>query len=453
MQRRFQKANRKQMFLLPPSIDHWVSGEHLARFIWDCVETFDLKPFYDVYADEGAPPYDPQMMLATLLYAWSTGIRSSRLIAKACEEQIPFRWLMANIMPDHCAFARFRSRHEAQISGLFTQILALCQESGLVRLGRVFLDGTKIKGNAALSSSHTKEYFEKEIARLVKESKTADEEEERKYGQGLRANDELPENLKSSTERLGRLRQAREVLEKKAAEERQAQEEVIRKREEEEKQNGKKKGGRKPAAPEDVVNHERKANATDPESRIMKGKNGFVQGYNSQAVVTEDQIIISAVVTQDENDVHQLGPMLAAAEQDLEEAGIEQIPQALAADAGYWQEGLDVQGIEQDGPELFIATANRHKEKQAAKQEPPPRGRIPDKASKQERMTRKLRTKRGKAVYSLRGQTIEPVFGQIKSIMGFTQFLRRGLKAVQSEWQLICACFNLRKLHRFAFSQ
>ncbi len=450
MQRRFQKANRKQMFLLPPSIDNWVSGEHLARFIWDCVETFDLKPFYDAYADDGAPPYDPQMMLATLLYAWSTSIRSSRQIAKACEEQIPFRWLTANLMPDHCAFARFRSRHEAEIGGLFTQILALCQEAGLVRLGRVFLDGTKIKGNTALSSSHTKEYFEKEIARLVKESKAADEEEDRRYGQGMRG-DELPENLKSSTERLGRLRQAQEVLKKKAAEERQAQEEVIRKREEEEKQTGKKKGGRKPSSPDDVVNQERKANTTDPESRIMKGKNGFVQGYNSQAVVTEDQIIISAVVTQEENDLHQLVPMIAVAEQNLEEAGIEQTPQALAADAGYWHEGLDVQGIEEEGPELFIATANRHKEKQAAGQEPPPRGRILDKASKQERMTRKLRTKRGKKVYSLRGQTIEPVFGQIKSAMGFTQFLRRGLKAVQSEWQLICACFNLRKLHCFAF--
>ena len=451
MQRRFQKANRNQILLLPPSIDDWVAEEHLARFIWDCVETFDLKPFYQAYANEGAPPYDPQMMLATLLYAWATGTRSSRKIAKACEDQVPYRWLTGNIMPDHCAFARFRTRHESDIRGLFTQVLTLCQETGLIRLGRVFLDGTKIQGNSALSSSHTKEYFDKEIARLVEESKAADDTDDKKYGNDKRG-DELPAKMKSTSGRLERLRQAQERLERKAAEERVAQEKVLADRADEEQRTGKKKGGRKPVSPNDAVNHDRKANATEPESRIMKGNKGFVQGYNGQAVVTDGQIIIAAEVTQDENDIHQLVPMLTAVTESLEDAGIEQTPKALAADAGYWHDGLDIQRIENEGPELFIATANRHKERKSVEQEPAPRGRIPKDASKLERMTRKLRTERGKAVYRQRCQTVEPVFGQIKSAMGFDRFLRRGLKAVQSEWLLICACCNLLKLHRFAFS-
>jgi transposase len=450
MKRRFQKPNRAQLHLLPHSVDAWISGQHLARFIWECVESFDLAAFYDSYGEEGAPPYDPQMMLSTLLYAWCTGTRSSRQIAKACQEQIAYRWLTGNILPDHCAFARFRSRHEQAINELFNQVLLLCHEVGLLRLGRVFLDGTKIKGNAALAASHTRKHIEKEIKKMLSEAKTADEEEDRKYGKD-RGGDELPEDLRNPSGRLARLKQAREILAKKEAEEREAQQQLINDREQEERQTGKKKRGRKPADPQSVVNHERKANVTDPDSRIMKSKEGYLQGFNSQAVVTEEQIIIAAVVSQDENDVHQLEPMLQEVKERLEETGIEQIPDALAADAGYWREDLDIQTIEAQGTELFIATANRLKEEQAAREQPPPQGRIPANASKRDRMTRKLRTKAGKAVYKLRCQTVEPVFGQIKAVMGFRQFLRRGLDAVQSEWSLICLCSNLLKLHRAAF--
>lgn len=450
MQRRFRQANRKQMLLFPPSVDDWVAGEHLARFIWDCVETFDLRSFYDAYAGEGAPPYDPKMMLATLLYAWSTGTRSSRQIARACEEQIPYRWLMANIMPDHCAFARFRKRHEAEIKGLFAQILGMCQEVGLVRLGRVFLDGTKIKGNASLAANHPLAFFEKEISRMLADAKEKDAADDRKYGRKYRG-DELPAGLRSS-ERLLRLRQAKDILDAKARAERESREEVLRKRQEEEEHSGRKKPGRKPLSPDAVVNHERKANTTDPASRIMKSREGYLQGYNSQAVVTKDQIIIAAAVTQEENDLHQLAPMMEAMVESLAEAGVVDSPAALAADAGYWYEDLPVDDLEKDGPELFIATANRHKEKLAAKQEGPSSGRIPLRATGCERMTRKLRTKRGQAVYRLRCQTVEPVFGQIKQAMGFTRFLSRGIQAAQSEWLLICACFNLKKLHRFAYT-
>lgn len=450
MKRRFQKPNRAQLHLLPLSVDQWVPDEHLARFLWDTIESLDLAAFYDSYATEGAPPYNPQMMLATLLYAWSTGTRSSRKIAKACQEQIPYRWLTGNIMPDHCAFARFLSRHEQAINALFVQVLSLCHDVGLVRVGKVFLDGTKIKANAALAASHTRKHIEAEIAKMLAEAKRTDEAEDRKYGSDKRG-DELPEQWSKSSGRLARLQEARVQLEKKAAAERQAQEELIRTRAEEEQQTGRKRRGRKPKAPEDMVNGERKANATDPASRIMKSREGYLQGFNSQAVVTEDQIIVAAQVTQEENDLHQLEPMLEEVEERLLEAGVEESVKALAADAGYWRDNLDVPEIEKEGTKLFIATANRLKQERANHEEPPPRGRISTEAGARERMTRKLRTKAGQAVYKLRCQTVEPVFGQIKSVMGFRQFLRRGLSAVQSEWSLICLCFNLLKLHRAAF--
>ena len=450
MRRRFHKANRSQLHLLPLSIDQWVEDNHLARFLWDCVEQFNLGQFYAAYGDEGAPPYDPQMMLATLLYAWCLGIRSSRRIARACEDQVPFRWLTGNIRPDHCAFARFRSRHEAAINHLFAQVLSLCHEAGLARVGKVYLDGTKMQANGSLAANRTLAHLEEEIGKMHEEMKAADATEDALHGKDRRG-DELPPALRGKQERLARLQEARERLELAAAAERVEQEEKLAKRAEEEQQSGKKKPGRKPASPDEVVNHERKANTTDPASRIMKTRQGHVQGYNAQAIVTADQCIVSAEITQEENDVHQLEPMLAALEATLDAAGIEDRPQALAADAGYWHDQLDMAQLEQACPELFIATASRLRAAQACQAEGAPQGRIPGDITSKQRMTRKLRTKAGRAIYKLRSQTVEPVFGQIKSAMGCRGFLRRGLEAVQSEWSLICACFNLRKLYKAAY--
>ena len=447
MRRRFHKPNRSQLHLLPISIDQWVEENHLARFLWDCVEHFNLGQFYAAYGDEGAPPYDPQMMLAVLLYAWCLGIRSSRRIAQACEDQVPFRWLTGNIRPDHCAFARFRSRHEEAINHLFTQVLSLCHEAGLAKVGKVYLDGTKMQASASLAANRTLAHLEQEIVKMQGEMKDADAADDARHGKDRRG-DELPAGLRGKRERLARLQEAKERLELAATAERLAQESKLAKRAEEEEQSGKKKPGRKPASPDAVVDHERKANPPDPASRIMKTSQGHVQGFNAQAIVTAGQCIVSAEVTQEENDVHQLEPMLAVLKATLEAAGIEDRPQALAADAGYWHDQLEVTELEQEGPELFIATASRVKEAQA---EGSPQGRIPDDITPKQRMTRKLRTKAGRAVYTLRSQTVEPVFGQIKSIMGCRSFLRRGLEAVQSEWSLICACFNLRKLYRAAY--
>ena len=452
MRRRFHKANRSQLHLLPISIDQWVEDSHLARFLWDCVEQFNLGQFYAAYGDEGAPPYDPQMMLATLLYAWCLGIRSSRRIAKACEDQVPFRWLTGNIRPDHCAFARFRSRHEEAINQLFAQVLSLCHEAGLVKVAKVYLDGTKMQANGALAANRTLAHLEHEIAKMQAEMKATDAAEDARHGKDRRG-DELPPELRSKGERLARLEQAKERLELAAAAERVEQEQKLAKRAEEEEQSGKKKPGRKPADPDAVVNHERKANTTDPASRIMKTRQGHIQGYNAQAIVTADQCIVSAEITQEENDVHQLKPMLSALEATLDAAGIEDRPQALAADAGYWHDQLDIAKLEQAGPELFIATASRLHEARAEQAAELFQGRIPKDINPKQRMKRKLRTKAGRAMYKLRSQTVEPVFGQIKSAMGCRGFLRRGLEAAQSEWLLICACFNLRKLYMAAYGK
>jgi hypothetical protein len=225
-------------------------------------------------------------------------------------------------------------------------------------------------------------------------------------------------------------------------------EEKIRAREAEEASTGEKKRGRKPKDPEEAVDHDRKANVTDPDSRILKTRQGYIQGYNGQAVVTEDQIIVSMALTQEENDLHQLEPMIEETKKTIDEAGIDKPLGALGADAGYWRDDLDVPGIEEEGPELTIATKKDWKQRKACEEQEPPRGRIPKNATPRQRMDRRLRTKKGRETYKLRGRTIEPVFGQIKKIFGFIGFMRRGVRAAQSEWALMCACFNLMELFR-----
>jgi len=447
MGREFIAGNRDQLLLLPPSVDKWVPMDHVVRFIWDCVSQINKFAFYSSYGREGRPPYDPAMMLAVLIYAYSEGIRSSRKIAKACAEQLPFRWLTGNVVPDHCAVARFRSRHEELLRKVFVDALRLCHEAGLVNLGKIFLDGTKLKANASLESNRRLEQLEKEVAQMFEEAKKVDSEEDEEFGPD-QSGDGLPKPLQSAQGRLERLQAAKERLEKEAAAERKEQEEKIRAREAQEASTGQKKRGRKPNDPEEAVDHDRKANVTDPDSRIMKTRHEYIQGYNGQTVVTEDQIIVSMAVTQEENDLHQLEPMIEETKRTIGEAGIDKPLGAMAADAGYWRDDLDVPGMEEEGPILVITTKKDWKQRKACEEQEPPRGRIPRTATTRERMDRRLKTKKGRETYKLRGRTIEPVFGQIKKIFGFVGFMRRGVRAAQSEWALICACFNLMKLYR-----
>ena len=431
MSRRFQRPNREQLFLFPPSLEEWVDGNHIVRFLRDCVEQFDLSSFYSAYKQEGGAPYDPGMMLTTMLYAWCRGIRSSRKIAEACREQVPFRWATGNLCPDHCAFARFFQRHGEAIKNLFAQVLYLCHRTGVLRVGQLYLDGSKIAANASLAANRTLEYLQEEIGRM--------EEEMRKQDAADKAcsdGEELPKELRARQERLARLRQAKESLELTlAAKQAEAQDETASASPPPEKKKRKKS---KKTEEEKVP----QANMTDPDSRIMRARQGYVQGYNAQAVVNEDQFIVALDVVQDANDLHLLERMLSVLRTSLEAAGIEKRPKMMGGDAGYWLKNRDIAGLErQEELELLIATCNRHKQPKEA-----PRGRIPKSASTEERMMRKLSTKEGQEKYQKRSWTVEPVFGQIKDCLNGRRFLRRGLEKVRREWSLLCSCLDLRKL-------
>ena len=445
MSRRFQRADREQMFLLPPSIEEWVNEGHIVRFLQDCVDQFDLSSFYSAYKQEGGAPYDPKMMLTTMLYAWCRGIRSSRKIAEACREQIPFRWATGNLCPDHCAFARFFQRHGESIKELFAQVLYLCHKAGAIQVGQLYLDGSKVGANASLDANKTLEYIREEIKRIEEEMKKQDEADNASQASG-RHEDELPPELHARKERLERLRQAKARLEmelavKRAAEEKKASEtanDTASGTDSASLPEDKKKRGKEEEKKEDK---EPKANVTDPDSRIMKSRQGYLQGYNTQVVVTKEQFIIAQEVVQDENDLHLLEKMLSVVQSFLQKAGIEECPEQLAADAGYWRNDVDVPGLEQEGLELLIATCNpRNQPKEA------PRGRIPKSASTKERMRRKLSTKSGREKYKKRKETVEPVFGQIKDCLCARRFLRRSLEKVRHEWSFLCSCLDLRKL-------
>jgi hypothetical protein len=280
---------------------------------------------------------------------------------------------------------------------------------------------------------------------MLAEAEAKDAEEDRLYGSAR--GDELPEGLRRREERLRRLRECRERLAREAAERSAGQERKIAERAAKEAENGRKLRGRKPKAPDPSPEGDAKANVTDPESRVMKTRSGYIQGYNAQAAVTEGQVIVAAEVTQEANDVGQLHPMLAKARENLAAAGVEGLPGAVLVDAGYWSEA-NAAGMEAEGPELFAATTKEWKQRKAARESPPPRGRIPQALGARERMERKLLTKRGRALYRKRGMTVEPVFGQVKAARGGDRFLLRGTVGAACEWKLLCGTHNLLKLWR-----
>lgn len=444
----FLESNRDQMYLMPVSMRDWLPEDHLAWFILDVVEEFDLTSFYQRYRADGwgRAAYEPGMMVSLLLYAYSLGIRSSRQIERACESDVAFRVIAGNQKPDYSTICRFRKEFEAELGELFTEVLRLCVEAGLVKVGVLALDGTKVKGNTSLSANRTYEYLEKEVKQMLREAEAKDAEEDALYGRDRRG-DELPEKLAHRESRLARLKEAKAQLEGQAQEKAAVGREKIEARKGEEKAIGRKKRGRKPKDPDEAPDWRAKANLTDLESRIMKTPNGYIQGYNAQAVVTTDQIIVAAEVTQQQNDAGQLDPMVEKASEELRGAGVKQKVRVMLADAGYYSEE-NVLKADPEGPELLLATSRDRKQRQAMKEASAPRGRIPNKATVKERMERKLLTKRGKALYKLRSKTVEPVFGQIKGARYCDRFMRRGLTPAIGEWRLICATHNLLKLWR-----
>ena len=444
----FRPTNREQGFLMPPDMKEWLPEGDLVWFVIDAVKQIDLRPFYRKYRQDGKgnTAYEPAMMVTLLVYAYCLGVRSSRKIERLCQVDVGFRVITGNQGPDHSTLCRFRQGNRKQIGELFTHILQLCAEAGLVKLGLVALDGVKVKANAALSENRGLSSIEKEVERILQEAEEVDAAEDELYGKDKRG-DELPEGLRKRSSRLQRLQEAKERLERKQEEQARQQEEKIRAREREEHKSGQKKRGRKPKRPEEAVNTQTKANITDPESRIMKKGTGYLQAYNSQVVVTKEQIIIAADVTQEENDKKQLHPMLKQAQVELEKAGVEEEIGMLLADAGYWSE-RNIQAADPDGPELLVATAKDRKQQKAFQEMGAPRGRIPAGLSVRERMERKLRTKQAKEKYKQRGWMVEGVIGQITDTRDCDQFMLRGEEMVRSEWRLIAGAHNMLKLWR-----
>lgn len=438
----FREYNPQQMYLLSPSLNDWLEENHLARFIDECVDGMNLGKFYDAYnADgEGNAAYHPIMMVKLLLYSYCIGVTSSRKIATACEDQVSFRFLSANQFPDFRSLARFRRLHDEALKSLFVEILNLCKTAGMVKMGTVALDGTKIKANAALEANETVESLEKKIALLLKTAEETDSTEDAKYGADKRG-DELPEGLQSKAERVIRLQAAKEKLEALKAEKETAHQERLQQRSAEEAATGKKKPGRKPK--EKLESKEPKINLTDEDSRIMKTRQGYLQGYNAQiAVDSETQVIVAQDLTQDCNDKNQLEPMLKCMQ-----AQCGQLPDNLAVDAGYWSEANAK--LETSQTKLFIAVQKEWKQKKAQLEEPVPVGRIPANATQADLMERRLLTKEGRATYRLRGQTVEPVFGQMKSCRGFVTLRLRGKQGAALEWSLWSSTHNLLKLWRW----
>jgi transposase len=423
----------EQDLLLPPNPRQWLAEDHLVYFVSEVVDQLDLSAMHAVYEKEkrGQPPYDPRLMTKLLVYGYCTGVYSSRRIQKRLREDIPFKVLAAGNEPDFRTISDFRKIHIETLQGLFEQVLAMALECGAIQLGRVSLDGTKLKANAskhkAMSYGRMKEkqqQLKAEVKQLLDQATAADEMEDRQYG-GKRG-DELPEELRRRETRLAKIKEAKKVVEQRARD--KAAEE------------GKSADEAKRAKPDDQDQY----NFTDPESRMMKGADGFVQGYNAQAAVEPKLLlIVGQSVTEATNDKKQLIPMVELIEQ---QSG--QRPEAILADNGYCSE-QNLEHLESaDEPERkiegFIATG---KQKHGEHRLPAKRGPLPKGATRVDRMKRKLKTKVGKAVYAARKCVVEPVFGQIKQARGFRQFLLRGKEKVKGEWALLCLTHNILRLH------
>ena len=448
----FRSYNPQQDYLLPPSLNDWLPEDHLARFISDTVEMMDLGDFYRYYRanGQGNAAYHPAMMVKVLLYGYCVGIPSSRKIEKALVDDVAFRWLATSNRPDFRTISDFRKKHLKSLKSLFTQVLLLCRRAGLIRAGIVALDGTKVRANASLSknrrysrlTSEEKELFKK-VERLLEEAGRVDLEEDNIYG--TRRGDELPEELATTKKRLNKIREAKAQLEAEAEDRAQEQGKMVEARKREEEQTGRKKQSRKPKKPpDDAVDGSAKANLTDPDSKIQKARHGYIQGFNAQAMVSEDQIVVACDVVQDRNDIHQLVPMLESTEENL--ATIGDRCGLLLADAGYCSDDNLEYLSDPKRPNALIATRKDHKQRNDRTS--PPRGRIPKDAGLKERMDRKLKTTVGRALYSMRSYTVEPIFGQMKECRKLKRFLLRGLDKVKGEFSLWCITHNVLKLYR-----
>jgi transposase len=463
MGQRFVACDREQSFLMPPDVREWLPDRHLAWFVIDAVAEMDLDAFYAAYRRDGRarPAYDPAMMVAVLLYAYARGIRSSRVIERACEEDVAFRVLAAQRRPDHATIARFVERHQDAIAGLFGEVLTLCARSGLAKVGVIAVDGTTVHANASRNENLDYEQIAREI---LEEAQAVDAAEDELYGDAR--GDELPPEFATAQGRRGWLREAKQRLEaERAADPRPVPrsrpkrlKEAKRRLEEElwtearaneayetYRARGRMKDGRRfggppkpytpPATPEGRIN------VTDPDSRVVKGLRGFLQGYNAQAVTNEHQVVLAAEIETVGADFGHLEPMLDAAQRELAGAGVSDTPGVVVADAGYWH-GEQMQRIVNRGIEVLIPPDTSRRRTTRRNWD----------GGHYDFMRRVLATERGNSLYRQRQPMIEPVFAQMKFNRGLDRFRRRGRGAVRTEWRLITATHNLLKLHRHALA-
>jgi transposase len=419
----------EQDLLLPPSLRDWLPEDHLAFFVGDLIDHLDLSAITAAYEDEerGYPPYHPVMLTKVLVYAYCVGVFSSRKIQRRLIEDIAFRVLAAGNEPDFRTIADFRKRHLSALQGFFEQVLDVARALGTLRVGRIALDGSKVKANAskhkAMSYGRMKEKAKQlrdEVTQLLAQAEATDAAEDAQYGADVRG-DELPAELQRRESRLKRIREATRALKARAKEEAVAKGEPA-----------------EAATPDSKAQY----NFTDPESRIMKGPDGFVQAYNVQVAVNEQQLIVGQAVTQDTNDKKQLIPMITIIE---EQSG--DTPTQLLADAGYCSDA-NLAAVADTPIDAYISTRKQKHGERPVRPGPCPRGPLPKDATRVDRMTRKLHTKAGAAVYAARKAIVEPVIGQIKQARGFRQFLLRGIEKVQGEWSLVCTTHNILKLYR-----
>ncbi|WP_427175116.1 IS1182 family transposase [Arthrobacter sp. 92] len=449
MNKRFKPFEPDAVMLVPPSLDEWLPGNHLARFIADLVaEELDLSRLYGSYAKtKGQPPYDPRLMVRVLLYGYCVGIRSSRELERACVDVVAFRWLAGQQAPDFRSIGRFRKRHLAALGNVFLQALELCRAAGMVSLGRVALDGTKVRANAsrrkAMSYGRLTErqkILAAEVSDMLADAQSVDAAEDARYGADKRG-DELPAELADRQSRLVKMAAARKQLEGEAAE--KARRDAERKA----RDDGTAAAKGQEAAAKAVVKPSAQRNFTDPDARIMKTADGsFHYCYNAQGVVDADhQVIVATGLNNTAVDVQQLVPMLEKTREINGSLGGQFLADAGYCSAGNLEHVASLAETVAGQSEFFIATGRLKHGEQVPDA---PRGRIPANATDRERMGRKLKTKKGRAVYARRKAIIEPVFGQIHTRQG-KHVLLRGLDQAKHEWELIAGCHNLLKLFTF----
>jgi transposase len=439
MAQNFLSCDRDQVMLLPPDMAEWLPEGHLARFVIEVVEQLDLSGIYSWYRVDGhgAPAHDPAMMTALLLFNYSVGVCSSRAIERRCVEDVACRVIAANRRPDHATIARFRVRHESELSGLFFQVLELCRDAGMVRVGTVAVDSTKIAANASLGANRTHEQLRLEAERILGRAAETDAREDAMFGDSR--GDELPDDLADRGTRAGRIRELLERARKRAEKIEAERTEMINRRAEHETETGKRPRGRPPGKGPNKkqrrVLERDKYNLTDPDSAIVSHRGMLMQGHNVQTAVSDGQIILAIRAGDSANDPGQLAPTVAQAIANLHRIGIEERIGDLLADRGYWhtQQILDLQ---KDGIRVLVPPSNA-------------KARSPERMSPEaQKMNQALASEDGKAAYLRRQQIVEPVFAHTKHHRGITRLLRRGREAVQAELDLIATTHNLLKLYR-----